>query len=318
LSSINPMSMSLVKSVIYLDPNPNPKPYQSPLAELIKGKDRGEISRAALDLKKAIVYLNAITGGATSSLPTMVALNLPDKLLALLWIAHALFNEQFFHSDYHLKYIDHDSRMVFRGMTHLSSKHWQEEIVSSVSFLTAAAKASFPLGHPQPEKFYRQHPIKPTLYYPVNLFHSLLREERERELIQLLSDLGANKITIQNQANSGGSLESDSEALLRSADCIFEFPGKRWVSDLKFDSAQYPWLAYEPTWQTIAYTRVHQGISSASLELTIDIANEISGQIDQIENLAAEYKSINVDSLAALRGRVLQPQRLWVTFPAEV
>lgn len=303
------MLNSPVKRIIYLDPNPNSKPYQNSLAGLIEGKDRVEISRAALELEKVVVYLNAITGGATNSLPTLVALNLPDKLLALLWIAHAFFNERFFHSEHHLKYLDHDSRMLFRGMTQLSLKHWQEEIVDSVSFLTAAAKASFPLGHPQPEKFYRQHPIKPNVYYPVNLFHSLLREERERELIQLLADLGANKITIQNQANSGGSLDSDR---------IFEFPGKRWTPALRFDSARYPWLAYEPTWQTIAYTRVYQGGLSASLELTIDIVNAISGQIDQIENLATEYKSINVDTLTALRSHVLQPRKLSVTFPADV
>lgn len=338
------MFTSPLKPIIYLDPNPNPKPYQNPLVGLLEGKAQVEIGRAGLELEKMIVYLNAITGGATNSLHTLVALDLPDRLLSLLWIAHALFNERFFHSEHHLEYLHHDSRMLFRGMTQLSSKHWQEEIVDTVSFQTAAAKASFPLGHPQPEKFYRQHPIreKSNVYYPVNLFHSFLWEERETELIQLLSDLGANKITIQNQADSGRNLDSDREASKErspynpslqdasrtgiprqalpeaSADRIFELPGKRWSSDLKFDSAQYPWLAYEPSWQTVAYTRVYQGVLSASLELTIDIANAISAQLDQIENLAAEYKTINLASLSALRSYVLQPRKLSVTFPADV
>jgi hypothetical protein len=322
------MLTSSVKPIIYLDPNPNPRSYQNPLVGLLEGKDQVEISRAGLELEKVIVYLNAITGGATNSLPTLVALNLPDKLLSLLWIAHALFNEQFFHSEHHFNYLDHDAWMLLRGMTRLSLKHyWQEEIVDSVSFPTAAAKASFPLGHPQPEKFYRQHPLKEksNVYYPVNLFHSLLLEERERELIQLLSDLGASQIAIQNQANLNGSSDGDREAPQCSpslpqavADRSFELPGKRWSSDLKFDAAQYPWLAYEPSWQTVAYTRVYQGGLSASLELTIDIANAISGQLDQIENLAAEYKAINLDRLPALRNHVLQPRKVSVTFPTDV
>jgi hypothetical protein len=273
--------LTLIWQQVYLDPNPNPKPFQNPLVGLIEGKDQVEISRAGLELEKVIVYLNAITGGATNSLPTLVALSLPDRLVALLWIAHALFNERFFDSEHHLESLDHDALMLFRGMNQLSLKHWQEEVIDTVSFVTAASKASFPLGHPQPEMFYRQHPLreKSNIYYPVNLFYSLLREEREKELIQLLSDLGASKITIQDHSNSDKGTDSDR---------FFEFPGKRWSSNLRFDSARYPWLAYEPTWQTVVYTRLYQGSLSASLELTIDIESAISGQIDQIENLVAE------------------------------
>ena len=79
------MFTSPLKTIVYLDPNPHPKPYQNPLVGLIEGKDQVEVSRAGLELEKVIVYLNAITGGATNSLPTLVALNLSDKLLALLY-----------------------------------------------------------------------------------------------------------------------------------------------------------------------------------------------------------------------------------------
>jgi hypothetical protein len=322
------MLTSPAKSVIYLDSHPIPNPYQNPLLGLIEGKAQVEISRAGLELKKVIVYLNSITGGAIGSLPTLVALNLPHRLLTLLWIAHTLFDESFFHSEDYFKFLDHDARMLFRAIAQVSLKQWQEEIVETVSILNIDPKIGFPLGHPLPDRFYRQHPLKEKAnhYYPVELFHVLLRDEREAELIELLSDLGANKIMIQNQANSSERFEGDSDALLRSslgvpqasADRTFEFPGKHWSSDLKFDPTRYLWLAYEQTWQTIAHTRVYQGCSSASLELTIDMANAISGQIDQIKNLAAEYKSINLESLSTLKSRILQPRKLCVTFPTSV
>jgi hypothetical protein len=304
------MLTSPAKSIIYLDSHHLPKPYQNPLLGLIEGKDQVEISRAGLELGKVIVYLNAITGGAISSLPTLVALNLPHRLLALLWVAHTLFDESFFHSEDHFKFLDHDARILFRAIAQLNPKQWQEEIVETVSLVNIDSKIWFPIGHPLPDRFYRQHPLKEKAnhYYPVELFHVLLRDEREEELIQLLSDLGANKIMIQNQATSSESFEGDR---------IFEFPGKRWSSNLKFDPTRYLWLAYEQTWQTLAYARIHQGCSSASLELTIDIANMISGQIDQIENLTAEYKSINLESLSTLKSRVLQPRKLYVTFPTD-
>ncbi|MGA7933134.1 MAG: hypothetical protein WCA35_06275 [Kovacikia sp.] len=263
------MLTSPAKSIIYLDSHPTPSPYQNPLVGLIQGKDQVEVSRAGLELEKVIVYLNAITGGATSSLPTLVALNLPHRLLALLWIAHALYNERFFHSEDHLKFLDHDARMLFRAIVQLSPQQWQEEMIETVSLLNIAPTTWFPVGHPLPDRFYRQHPLKEKAnhYYPVELFHVLLRDEREGELIQLLSDLGANKIMIQTQANPSERFEDDREALLRSADRTFELSEKRWSSHLKFDPTRYLWLAYEQTWQTLAYTRIYQGCSAASLEL---------------------------------------------------
>lgn len=113
---------------------------------------------------------------------------------------------------------------------------------------------------------------------------------------------------IQNQATSSEQFKDD-----RSS----EFPGKRWSSNLQFDPMRYSWLAYEQTWQTIAYTRLYQSCSSASLELTTDLANAISGQIAQIENLAIEYKSISLESLSTLRSRIIQPRKLCVTFPTD-
>ncbi|XGV96592.1 MAG: hypothetical protein ACAF41_28150 [Leptolyngbya sp. BL-A-14] len=179
------MLTSPTKSIIYLDSHPTPKPYQNPLVGLIKGKEQVEVSRAGLELEKVIVYLNAVTGRTSSSLSTLIALNLSHRLLALLWIAHALYNERFFHSKDHLKFLDHDARMLFRAIVQLSTQQWQAETIETVSISNLATNTWFPVGHPLPDRFYRQHPLKEkaNCYYPVELFHVLLRDEREAELI---------------------------------------------------------------------------------------------------------------------------------------
>lgn len=54
--------------------------------------------------------------------------------------------------------------------------------------------------------------------------------------------------------------------------------------------------------------KVQVEISRTGLEL----------EIDRIENLASEYKSLNVDRLSTLKDRILQPRKLWGTLPADV
>ena len=164
----------------------------------------------------------------------------------------------------------------------------------------------FSPGHPLPGRFYRAHPLesKNKKYIPIETFDSLLYAEREAELIRLLVDLGATKITIQEKqlgkiasdttanatiTGTGGikaEFNSDVNELNKSTR-TFSLGGINWTLELqnKFDEEAYSWLAYEPAWAAVVHARLHGKCLTASIELTNDNSYSISGKMGLTEGL---------------------------------
>lgn len=152
----------------------------------------------------------------------------------------------------------------------------------------------FPPGHPRLDNAYRQHPlaerkqtVKKGFYLPALAYETVLLEERESELLELLMDLGACEIQITKQVESlledtkelkaglsadgvagvtaGGKIctgQNDKEANKR----VFKLKGRPWEADLQFDTEPYCWYEFEPSWKTIVKARL-QGCTSAAIEV---------------------------------------------------
>ena len=75
------------------------------------------------------------------------------------------------------------------------------EFITETPYSDIPEDFDFPPGHRLPGKLYRAHPLKSksNKYIPIEVFDSLLYAEREAELIRLLVDLGATKITIKEK-----------------------------------------------------------------------------------------------------------------------
>lgn len=152
---------------------------------------------------------------------------------------------------------------------------------------------TFPPGHPKSGLLYQRHPLasyvscKQSYYIPEQQYESILTEERQSELIRLLTELGATKIEIsesyalERDNNSsvsvdgkGDSFELDvtkkndsnqilSNKLLRS----FKLIGKKWASNQELNTNLFNWFGFEPQWQSLVYTRTYGGCIEATIEM---------------------------------------------------
>lgn len=160
------------------------------------------------------------------------------------------------------------------------------------------AKFKFPPGHPQVGQTYILHPLaelpgsrKENVYIPHEVYDDLLLAEREAELLKLLVDLGATKVSItKKQSNqtisqvtagvSGGSkLVGDvgiqanlkSEENTSNLDCrTFELTGKAWHKGDILDRSKFAWVAYEPSWEALVVAREIGGCLKAAIEIKDD------------------------------------------------
>lgn len=191
----------------------------------------------------------------------------------------------------------------------ISVDYWQN-FVESIPYSVSVQDYEFPPGHPMPGRFYRVHPLQPKnrKYIPLENFDSLLFAERENELIRLLVDLGATKISIQEVSSgktegsikSGASLQgaggiqgnvTGKNEQSNTESRIIRLRGKPWVSDMSFNEKEYSWLPYEPAWESLVHARLKGGCLSTSVELTSDAYYSVSGKLGLtegiLENLAA-------------------------------
>jgi len=178
--------------------------------------------------------------------------------------------------------------------------------IAQISYSHIPENFEFSPGHPLPGRFYRAHPLKSknNKYIPIETFDLLLYAEREAELIRLLVDLGATKITIQEKqlgkiasdatanaslTGAGGvkaELKGDSNKLNESIRS-FSLGGINWTLELKnqFDENAYSWLPYEPAWAAVVHARLYGKCLTASIELTNDDSYSISGKLGLTEGL---------------------------------
>jgi len=167
---------------------------------------------------------------------------------------------------------------------------------------------NFPPGHPRVGCGYRLHPLanrgsedKSNLYIPEDKFDELLFEEREAELIRLLVNLGATSISISEHSDEdyrsslGGKVGVNGAALggdasistessnisagVRQRDFILnpvKSSGKEYISQ-----EEYAWVRFEPSWQSLIFSREVGRCTKASVILKERTAfsNKKSGSV---------------------------------------
>lgn len=153
---------------------------------------------------------------------------------------------------------------------------------------------NFPPGHPRVGCSYRLHPLanrgskeKSNLYIPEDKFDELLFEEREAELIRLLVNLGATNISISENTDEsyrsslhgeggvngpalGGSTSISSEnskeaSGVRQREFILN-PVKT-KNPESIVQEEYAWVKFEPSWQSLIFSREVGRCTKASVIL---------------------------------------------------
>jgi len=314
------------KTLLYvLAPNQSRDSVQSPFSVALEEiSEHMDVRRAEIELKRMVRQLMVMTGGAIYSPLMLSTIGLPYPISIVLWVTATLLE------DAPSKQIDrfvekrtHDSVKLLRSLNEYRQflSEWWQTSVTLVPVSALPETLTFPVGHPTPPRLYHQHPLssKPDHYYPVNAYYSLLYEERERELIRLLADLGATQILIQplmpkpNTADQPAQLpdEIQSDTVPR----VLQYRGRP-LSTVHFDASHYEWLAHEPSWQTVVESRMKYSCLSASLEISLDISNTVAALLDGIESLSEQLTSVRALNINALRDRILKKQFVQVEFEA--
>ena len=282
---------------------------------VFKGETDVYISRAEIDLKKAIQSLNFLSDGSTNSFPTLTALSLPGTATALFWSIHALLQQTYQKPNLEnpIRRRNHDARLLYQQLAQLDLVPWYIHSVDKATLDELPAGIEFPAGDPIPGQMYRQHPLKSKhhCYYPVPNYFSLLFEEREQALLDLLCDLGATKIEIAPLNPEDSSTATD-----ENHQKVFEYAKRARSSAKSIDTQHYPWLAHEPAWRSVVNKRLNKSISSTQFEFDIDVMGLMRTQIQTIAQLVPEFDSMmlpdNVEE--AILRPLLQTHRVQVEF----
>ena len=280
----------------------------------LQGQTDVPISRAELDLRKAIQALSLLSSGSISSFPTLTALSLPVTATALFWTIHALLQQTYQkpHLENPIYHRDHDARLLFQQLAKLDLVPWYTHSVDKIAPHMLPAGIQFPLGHPIPGELYRQHPFKTKrYYYPVTTYFTMLFEEREQELLALLGNLGARKIAITITRSDMSSSATD-----ETHQRVFEYASQAQTSAQSINLQNYPWLAYEPVWQSVVNERLNRGLLSTQFECDMDVMGLMRTQVQTIAQFVSELDSImlpaNCEDL--LLKQVLQTRIVQVDF----
>ena len=153
----------------------------------------------------------------------------------------------------------------------------------------------FPPGHPQINQVYKLHPLaefdgsgKINVYIPQDKYDELLLQEREAELIKVLVELGAVKVSITknsanlNRSNLSGEISAGAKTIgnseIKSAisavdtaknlDCReFELTGKTWHQGDKLNKSSFAWVHFEPSWEALIFAREIGDCTKAAVEI---------------------------------------------------
>jgi hypothetical protein len=169
----------------------------------------------------------------------------------------------------------------------------------------------FPPGHPLPGQVCRRHPLakqrpkdKGHVFIPAQNFEDVLFTEREAELFRLLVDLGATRISIRkvrNERNDAAasttvgvaaasvSAEAERKAASEDADVrTFLLSGSARTPGQPLEREQYGWLAFEPSWETVAHARLIGGCLTAKIELSHKGSFSASGKASLNANVLGQ------------------------------
>lgn len=165
----------------------------------------------------------------------------------------------------------------------------------------------FPPGHPQVGQAYRLHPLsdlpgssKGGVYIPNDCFDQVLLDEREAELMRLLVELGATKISITEKSTvtensalaasvSATASEVASAAISGSKAGAsfrdnhetreFELVGKPWKRGDRLNRSSYGWTDFEPAWGAIIAARETGECTRATVEVREDATYSSNRQL---------------------------------------
>lgn len=149
---------------------------------------------------------------------------------------------------------------------------------------TEAQQLAFQPGNPRDKVVYVGHPVTPETYFTMADFHRVTFEFKFAEAVRLLMHLGASRIRVESvrgwsqefagrlsvpvgDVNSRVTAEANSTAKA----------GSRLLYEATLSGATEPtlpeslmWYPHEPTWQTIAESRLKFGLQ----EFTLDVRYE--------------------------------------------
>ena len=287
--------------------NQQPEDFEDPIERSFTDRDV-VISRAELDLRRAVQRLTLQTSAAVHSLDVLTALQLPQDSAALLWTARMLLKNELPREDdttHHIQNLNHDSRLLYQALSNIDLDGWYESTVDKAPISHLPSELQFPPGHPNPQRYYRQHPLpaKQRYYLPVTHFFAALKDERQQELVQLMIELGATEVTITSLSDQ--------------ATCPPEqlrFPGKPILAGLKLNTSRYAWFPYETQWQKVVTLRTTGNVKQASFDLTLDVNNMLAQQGKALGHITTQLDSVKTFSMNTFYLQFLEPCRVDVTF----
>ncbi|NER82951.1 MAG: hypothetical protein F6K42_26020 [Leptolyngbya sp. SIO1D8] len=303
--------------------SPNDLPHML-WQQALKGESDVFISRAEIDLRKAMQTLLFGTNSNINSFESLAALSLPGTTTALFWVIESLLKQKYqkpnLHNPIHQR--NHDARVLFQHLAKLNLDPWYESAVSRIFPDNISADLRFPIGHPIPGYMYRQHPLKTHqhCYYPIHTYFSLLFEERKQTLLKILRALGATKVFLhpvhQKISERSGNIQSGRTEYT-------EFPENK-IDRMAFSEARisafkpldYPWLAYEPSWKSVVDIRLMRKVPSIKFEIDVDVMGILRTQIQTTAQLISELTSMlpSREYEDVLSLELLQPMQVEVEF----
>jgi hypothetical protein len=290
-----------------LGPDQSPRDFKDPIEHSFEDEDV-LISRAELDLRRAVQRLMVNTGATVSSLELLAAMQLPGNTAALFWAARLLLKESLvgdLYADNVVRRTNHDARLLYRAISQIDLDPWYDATVAKAPITALPVGLQFLPGHPIPGRYYRQHPLpeRSQVYLPVTTYFTDLFYERRQELVRLMVNLGATRIQFENLA-----------AAHPIAPEVLTYGGYPWQPAMGISPADYPWLPHEPDWQRLVSDRITLQSPTATLLLTLDVNNLIATQVSALKTLMDQLDSVREVDSARVDREYLQPQQVTAVF----
>jgi len=285
----------------------------------LQGQTDVYITRAEMELKKAMQTMAFMTDSEINSVSTLTAMSMPKTVTPLFWTIRMLLQEKYQkpNDNQRIHHRNQDARLLYRQFARLNLRPWSDALVDYIPAAELPNNLRFPLGHPMRGRTYRRHPFKTRWnhYFPVTDYFSLLHDERERSLLALLGDLGATKIVMTTLP---GTAELDCQAAIAAQlrQKVFSYPAKNQPLPKTLALARHPWLAGEPAWQSMVRERLERGALSAQFEFDNDVMGMLKTQLKMIGQLVPGLSSMVLPDNyeEQMRSQILKTRQIKVEF----
>lgn len=164
---------------------------------------------------------------------------------------------------------------------------------------------TFPFGHPQPDKIYIGHPLRPNFYLPMEHYQLELLDDQLRELCEVVQALGATNIDTQvcNISTTNRTASKEMQAKINGSFMTFNAGASgsraqhreelvslthRLEIHQEFTPTNKPyvpedlvWFKHTDSWQRVARQRMKGGLVLHSEILSTNNINQINSQEEQ-------------------------------------